>query len=238
MGNSHRHAHVKVPVILLGGLDGKFKGNRHIVFPDNTERTSNMLLALLHKYDIEEFPKYDAGGRQVGVSRKLRFQHHAPIVMKGTAPAVIWTAAALLLLATPVAAQIGGRPQRPKVQRPDGPVWEVIRKHCTACHGIDDFAFYAQDRAAWQKLIAQKHKPGEADLSDADRDLLLDWLARNSARTRSHFREPTFLLRSRLSFPIRKPSGFSIGRAHNVMRWTRCKRRGRPRRPGGSRFWI
>ena len=96
--------------------------------------------------------------------------------MKRTAPAVIWTAAALLLLATPVAAQIGGRPQRPKVQRPDGPVWEVIRTHCTACHGIDDFAFYAQDKAAWQKLIAQKHKPGEADLSDADRALLLDWL--------------------------------------------------------------
>src|SRR3984885_7559966 len=33
MGNSHRHAHVKVPIILLGGLDGNFKGNRPIVFP-------------------------------------------------------------------------------------------------------------------------------------------------------------------------------------------------------------
>ena len=53
MGNSHRHAHVKVPIILLGGLDGKFKGNRHIAFPDNTERTSNMLLAILHKYGID-----------------------------------------------------------------------------------------------------------------------------------------------------------------------------------------
>jgi len=52
MGNSHRHAHVKVPIILLGGIDGTFKGNRHIVFPDNTERTSNMLLSLLHKYGI------------------------------------------------------------------------------------------------------------------------------------------------------------------------------------------
>ncbi len=71
MGNSHRHAHVKVPVILLGGLDGKFKGNRHIVFPDNTERTSNMLLALMHKYDIAEFPKYDASGKQVGVTRNF-----------------------------------------------------------------------------------------------------------------------------------------------------------------------
>jgi hypothetical protein len=53
MGNSHRHAHIKVPIILLGGIDGNFKGDRHIVFPDNTERTSNMLLSLLHKYGIE-----------------------------------------------------------------------------------------------------------------------------------------------------------------------------------------
>jgi hypothetical protein len=54
MGNSHRHAHIKVPIILLGGLDGSFKGDRHIVFPDNTERTSNMLLSVLHKYGIEK----------------------------------------------------------------------------------------------------------------------------------------------------------------------------------------
>jgi hypothetical protein len=66
MGNSHRHAHVKVPIILLGGLNGSFKGNRHIVYPDNTERTSNMLLSVLHKYDIQKFPAYDASGRQTG----------------------------------------------------------------------------------------------------------------------------------------------------------------------------
>jgi YD repeat-containing protein len=68
MGNSHRHAHVKVPIILLGGLDGTFQGNRHIVFPDNTERTSNMLLALLHKYGIDETPTYDAAGRRKGTT--------------------------------------------------------------------------------------------------------------------------------------------------------------------------
>ena len=53
MGNSHRHAHEKVPVILVGGIDGSFKGNRHIAFPDNTQRTSNMLLSILHLYGIE-----------------------------------------------------------------------------------------------------------------------------------------------------------------------------------------
>jgi hypothetical protein len=53
MGNSHRHAHEKVPVILIGGVDGTFKGNRHIVYPDNKERTSNMLLSILHMYAID-----------------------------------------------------------------------------------------------------------------------------------------------------------------------------------------
>jgi hypothetical protein len=53
MGNSHRHAHEKVPVILVGGVDGTFKGNRHLVFPDNTQRTSNMLLSILYLYGIE-----------------------------------------------------------------------------------------------------------------------------------------------------------------------------------------
>ena len=54
MGNSHRHAHEKVPVILVGGVDGTFKGNRHIVFPDNTQRTSNLLLSILHKYGFDQ----------------------------------------------------------------------------------------------------------------------------------------------------------------------------------------
>jgi hypothetical protein len=53
MGNSHRHAHEKVPVILVGGIDGTFKGNRHLVFPDNTQRTSNMLLSVLHLFGVE-----------------------------------------------------------------------------------------------------------------------------------------------------------------------------------------
>jgi hypothetical protein len=55
MGNSHRHAHIKVPVVLVGGIDGTFKGNRHIVFPDDTtEKTSNMLLSILHLFGIRQ----------------------------------------------------------------------------------------------------------------------------------------------------------------------------------------
>jgi hypothetical protein len=54
MGNSHRHAHEKVPVILVGGIDGTFQGNRHIVFADNQQRTSNLLLSILHKFGVEQ----------------------------------------------------------------------------------------------------------------------------------------------------------------------------------------
>ena len=53
MGNSHRHAHEKVPTILLGGIDGTFPGDRHLVFPDNTQRCANLLLSILHMYGIE-----------------------------------------------------------------------------------------------------------------------------------------------------------------------------------------
>jgi len=53
MGNSHRHAHEKVPTILVGGVDGTFHGNRHLVFPDNTQRCANLLLSILDLFDIE-----------------------------------------------------------------------------------------------------------------------------------------------------------------------------------------
>ena len=82
-----------------------------------------------------------------------------------------------IVLAAPLAAQIRGRPTRPQVQRPDGAVWEVIRKNCTACHGIDDYAFFALDRAGWAKLLADKHKSGDTSISSADQNILLEWLA-------------------------------------------------------------
>jgi hypothetical protein len=87
-----------------------------------------------------------------------------------------WLAVLVVPMTLPLFAQIGGRATRPKVQRPDGPAWEVLRKKCIDCHGIDDYAFYAQDRAAWQKLIASNHKLGEAVLTETEQNILLDWL--------------------------------------------------------------
>jgi hypothetical protein len=68
MGNSHRHAHEKVPVELIGGIDGKFKGNRHIVFPDNVQRCSNMLLSILDLYGIQRESLGDSTGRLPGLA--------------------------------------------------------------------------------------------------------------------------------------------------------------------------
>jgi len=95
-------------------------------------------------------------------------------------PALLVVMAALTAsMAVPVAAQNRGA-TRPKVDRPDGPVWQVIRKNCTQCHGIDDYAFFALDRSGWQSLLETKHKSPLAEgtpvLSDQDRDILLDWL--------------------------------------------------------------
>jgi cytochrome c5 len=95
-----------------------------------------------------------------------------------TLAAVAAMAALSIPLATPVAAQRGAA--RPKVDRPDGPVWQVIRKNCTRCHGIDDYAFYSLDRAGWQSLLETKHKSplaeGTPTLAAEDQKTLLDWL--------------------------------------------------------------
>ena len=96
--------------------------------------------------------------------------------------AAMWLAVVVLMIAAsspPIATRVAAQGRgatRPQVLMPDGPVRQIIRKNCTACHGIDDYAFFALDRAGWQKLIETKHKNGEAPISDKDLSLLLDWI--------------------------------------------------------------
>lgn len=88
--------------------------------------------------------------------------------------AAVW----LAVLGAGASAQIGGRATRPQVTPPQGPAREVIFKYCTTCHGIDDYAYNALDRAAWDTYLTQKHKGAdEVVLTEKDRGLLLDWLA-------------------------------------------------------------
>jgi len=79
------------------------------------------------------------------------------------------------VLVMPAAAQNRRGRNRPLVDLPRGPVRQVILNDCTACHGIDDYAYYAMDRDGWQKLIERMKQKG-AGVSDEDQSILLDWL--------------------------------------------------------------
>ena len=90
--------------------------------------------------------------------------------------AVAAVAAALLVgAATPAAAQGNRRAARPEVRLPGGPVRQVILRSCTTCHGIDDYAYNAFDRAGWRELVGAMVEKG-AIIADDDLTELLDWL--------------------------------------------------------------
>ncbi|HEX4275190.1 MAG TPA: cytochrome c [Bryobacteraceae bacterium] len=84
-----------------------------------------------------------------------------------------------LLAALVVPATAQRKPARPQITRPDGPVWDTIRKNCTRCHGIDDYAFFALDKSGWDKLIDSKHGATKFAMSGSERGLLVDYLAAN-----------------------------------------------------------
>jgi cytochrome c553 len=98
--------------------------------------------------------------------------------------------AAVLLAATSIAtvgAQIGGRPTRPQVVPPQGPARKVIFTYCTSCHGIDDYAYNALDRAGWDAHLTAKHRALDVPLPPAERSILLDWLAERFGPTTKPF---------------------------------------------------
>jgi cytochrome c2 len=82
----------------------------------------------------------------------------------------------LLMAGAPGAAQLAPRPTRPQVVPPKGPARQVIFTYCTNCHGIDDYAYNALDRAAWDAYLTAKHQETDVPLPIQERAILLDWL--------------------------------------------------------------
>jgi cytochrome c2 len=80
------------------------------------------------------------------------------------------------IVVVPVSAQLAARATRPQVTPPQGPARQVIFKNCTSCHGIDDYAYNALDRAGWDALLTTKHRGLDVSLPVPDRAVLLDWL--------------------------------------------------------------
>jgi mono/diheme cytochrome c family protein len=91
-----------------------------------------------------------------------------------------------LVLAAPAGAQLA-RATRPQVVPPQGPVRQVIFKNCTSCHGIDDYAYNAFDRAGWDAHLTARHRGVSVQLPEAERAQLLDWLAERFGPTTKPF---------------------------------------------------
>lgn len=87
----------------------------------------------------------------------------------------------LMLMALALAslcARAAAQGLRPQVELPDEPVRGAIFRHCSACHGIDPYAYYALDRQGWRALIDQRHHDANAvNLSGSDETVLLDFLS-------------------------------------------------------------
>jgi hypothetical protein len=63
MGNSNQHVHYDVPHVVIGGINGKLKGGRHLAYPTKTVPTGNLLLSVLDKFDIHQESLGDSTGR-------------------------------------------------------------------------------------------------------------------------------------------------------------------------------
>lgn len=67
MGNSNQHLHYDVPMVLIGGANGKLTGDKHLAFDSKTVPTGNMLLSVLDMFDLGEDAFGDATGRLPGL---------------------------------------------------------------------------------------------------------------------------------------------------------------------------
>jgi hypothetical protein len=63
MGNSNQHVHYDVPHVLVGTLNGRVKGNRHVAYPSKTVPTGNLLLTILDKFGISQDSIGDSEGK-------------------------------------------------------------------------------------------------------------------------------------------------------------------------------
>ncbi len=66
MSNSDRHNNYPLPIILVGGGNGKLKGGQHIVPPEHTP-VANLHLTVLNKVGIEQKSFGDSTGVIAGV---------------------------------------------------------------------------------------------------------------------------------------------------------------------------
>jgi hypothetical protein len=67
MGNSNQHQHYDVMHLLVGGANGKLKGNRHLRYDRKTTPTGNLLVSVLEMYGIKKDKQGDSTGPLAGL---------------------------------------------------------------------------------------------------------------------------------------------------------------------------
>lgn len=88
-----------------------------------------------------------------------------------------WLLILMLFIPLSANAQDG---MRPHVPLPDEPVRSAIFESCSACHGIDVYAYRAMDRAGWGELLDTIHKKERGvEISPRNEEILLDYLVEN-----------------------------------------------------------
>ena len=122
----------------------------------------------------------------------------------------LWVAVVTIVSSASVDAQLAARPTRPQVVPPQGPVRQVIFKNCTSCHGIDDYAYNALDRAGWDAHLTAKHRDVNAPIAAEERAILLDWLVERFGPTSKPFPR-TYVAREVTTF-------FSDGEAETLLK--------------------
>lgn len=106
---------------------------------------------------------------------------------QGTCQAAWLVAALVVLTGVSLDAQLAARATRPQVVPPQGAVRQVIFSRCVSCHGIDDYAYNALDRAGWDAHLTARHRTLDVTLPAEERGLLLDWLVERFGPTTKPF---------------------------------------------------
>jgi cytochrome c5 len=74
--------------------------------------------------------------------------------------------------------QAPATPKKVDVGLPDGEGKDVVLKHCTVCHTIDNFSHQRHDKDRWAQIMDDMISKG-MDASEADSNTILNYLSTN-----------------------------------------------------------
>ena len=67
LGRTRNWLHYDVPHVLVGSMNGRVKGNRHIAYPTKTVPTGSLLLTILDRFGISQDSVGDSEGKLAAI---------------------------------------------------------------------------------------------------------------------------------------------------------------------------